>query len=1440
MIAMKTHKLLKHTLPLLLLLLSPMAWADKVQPSATMPDGGKPEHVYTMKNGNDVYSNALTAPTQTAENYGLFAFYEAEVDGAYYIYSHTAKKWLTYTKAASYSNGKDFVKFSDTKVEGAYFKVTNYAVDNYELQPYTTSGTNDKYINWYQGVGGNPYDGPNTLGLWQDAGAADGGSRYTFAEVVIAERTYTISIPDGRTIKIGNTTYKDGDTYTTEGGVDKADINVVAPEGQFAAVAIDDVKQTINVYFATLPTQPATVAYTQAVVYPAQQEAVGAAKSDEKDGVYTLSNNVLAASYMRLGDAIYFAGSDAMDLVAGTELFTVAFGSGDNVPASAMTLKSLELVDLTGNDKAIGGAEHYAGKALVANYEYTYKESTVAIVWRAVLRDGSHYLRTEMELKGVDDVDMFNIIPMIYNVDTKKAGSTPAVVGNTRGAVLMSNKIFAGLETPTAYNTVGGATGEEDSWNLTATMPDVALTASSWVPMEEGDKAIARLTEVTGAGYQNLLAYRQTGIELKEGQKVEVKVQYKSGSHRLNFGGADLLAANGDIAANDYHSGYSGSQHEKNVFTFIAPNDGTFTIRVIVENKTESIDAASTLSTKIYTAKEGVVINTDVVGIQGRWSRNTTLAKDETWKVASVVGLIAQDGTEADTDIHKTQKRRSFLAYSERERAVPWRAMPMYLTWYELQINRNNAAPGREHLDNTKVDDVLDVMAHWKSDFYDRYGVAPKIFIIDDGWDKYGEWTFHESFPAEMRDMSKVADEMGAGIGAWLGPVGGYGASGNHRRSYWSDKGGMQLSNPRYYKAFKDAAFNLVCNQDGETGYQQGNDNYVFFKFDGISGQFSSVGPDAGDTGNENAEGIIRLEQYVREELREDIFFNTSVGTWASPFWYQITDATWRQENDHDRTGNNTIKRENWITYRDRLVYQNYVKNSPICPINTLMTHGFILTKYGPPASDERDYLPVRNELRAAFLCGSGMVELYNDYDLMGSINGGALWADLAECIAWQERNADVLPDAHWVGGNPWTGSKAEVYGWAAWNGTKSTLALRNGANDAQTFTFTLRQALNIPKNVSGSIILRSAFGIQDALEGLAEGTPINIDTELTVKLPGSSIYGFEGIDAEATINKVESITLTTEKGETSVAANRTLVINAAIAPAKATFPAIAWSSSNPEVATVEGGLVTPVKEGEVTITATATDGSGVTASVTLTVTPKVVEPYATNFDKNTNATRTDRFIKNIIFEEEGDETQTLAVGQGKPYMDKTDQLLTCTAGSTVKVTFDKQANWMHGYVYIDLDGDKQFSFNDGNTDQSVTDVVSFSFYSGDFNNDASGVNSAGATLTGSARNTMECPSFVAPAKEGDYRIRFKMDWNSIDAGGQVAADGTCTGPNGILANGGVIVDAILQVKDGSSIHTVSADDAQSSIVYDLQGRPVSGNPERGVYIHDNRKVMFK
>ena len=1080
-----------------------------------------------MVSGSGAYVSPTTTPVEGDAANGLFAFYAVDgVNGAYYIYSHNAKKWLTYDKKSSYPTGAEFVKLSDSKVEGAYFKVDNYADDNYQISPYTTAGTAQAiYLNYFGGV--SACSG-KTLGLWTDNGSKDGGSRYTFAEFVIAERTYTISVPEGVTLKIAGVEYADGSTITVEGSVDKSTVLVVAPEGKFAVVSVNDVENAIVVNVATLPELPTVEKYENAWVYPKQQDNVGAANISEDNGVYILNNKVLAAGFMKVGEALYFAGCDAMDLVAGTEPFTVAFGSGDNVPASAMTLKDVKTETLAANATAIGGAEHFAGVALVANYEYTYKGAKIEIVWRAVLRDGSHYLRTEMELKGVNDVDMYNVIPMIYNIDTQAAGSTPKVVGNTRGATIVSNKIFAGLETPTAYNTVGGASGEDDAWILKDTK-SASLTASSWTQVAQSDLP-NRVIEATGAGYPNVYAYTMSNVALKKNQKVEIEVKYASGSHRLNFGGADLLDAENNIAASDYHSGFSGSNSDNNTFVFNAPYDGTFSIRVFVENKTESIDASSNMTVKVYEAKEGVVVNTAVVGIQGRWSRNTTLAAGETWKVGAVVGLVAQDGKQGEADIRDTQKRRSFLAYSERERAVPWRAFPCYISWYELNIDRNNAAPGSEHTNMTAAQ-VLDVLANWKTNFYDKYGEGPAAFIIDDGWDNYGPWTFHSGFPNEMRDIAVSAKEMGAGIGAWLGPVGGYGASGNYRRSYWSNKGGMQLSNPLYYQTFLDAAENLVCNQDGQEGFSRSTDNYMFFKYDGISAQFSATGPDAGDVGNENAEGIIRLERYVRENLREDIFFNTTVGTWASPFWYQITDATWRQEGDYGEAGNNSIDREKWITYRDRLVYQNYVSNSPMCPINTLMTHGFILTRYGA-VSKNMDYAPALRELRCAFLCGSGMVELYNDYSLMNSINGGKLWEDLAECIAWQKKNADVLPDAHWVGGNPWTGSAQEVYGWASWNGAKATLALRNGSNSQQTYTFTLREALEIPANINGAIILNKSFKVQDALQGLTEGTAIDIDQQLTVTLPGSSVYAFDGVNSDPSQVPFEVVAYSPKKAE--------------------------------------------------------------------------------------------------------------------------------------------------------------------------------------------------------------------------------------------------------------------------------------------------------------------
>ena len=61
-----------------------------------------------------------------------------------------------------------------------------------------------------------------------------------------------------------------------------------AQEGKFVIISINDVTKTITVAYATIPEQPATTAYTNAVLYPAQQEAVGEAKVATTADTYTL------------------------------------------------------------------------------------------------------------------------------------------------------------------------------------------------------------------------------------------------------------------------------------------------------------------------------------------------------------------------------------------------------------------------------------------------------------------------------------------------------------------------------------------------------------------------------------------------------------------------------------------------------------------------------------------------------------------------------------------------------------------------------------------------------------------------------------------------------------------------------------------------------------------------------------------------------------------------------------------------------------------------------------------------------------------------------------------------------------------------------------------------------------------------------------------------
>ena len=190
------------------------------------------------------------------------------------------------------------------------------------------------------------------------------------------------------------------------------------------------------------------------------------------------------------------------------------------------------------------------------------------------------------------------------------------------------------------------------------------------------------------------------------------------------------------------------------------------------------------------------------------------------------------------------------------------------------------------------------------------------------------------------------------------------------------------------------------------------------------------------------------------------------------------------------------------------------------------------------------------------------------------------------------------------------------------------------------------------------------------------------------------------------------------------------------------------------------------------------------------------VEDYAINFDKDAKQNHSSRYSTSVSLQQEGKDKQTIEFGKTmNGYEDLTagTEKFTVEAGSEVTPSIGYVGEWMHGYVYIDLDNNKQFSFNADGADQTGTEVVSYSYYKNK--------NSKGEDVESSC-NVNPMPSFTAPTTPGTYRIRFKVDWDNIDAGGSVASG------NSILNNGGGIYDATLEVieKVVDGISTINAE----------------------------------
>lgn len=100
----------------------------------------------------------------------------------------------------------------------------------------------------------------------------------------------------------------------------------------------------------------------------------------------------------------------------------------------------------------------------------------------------------------------------------------------------------------------------------------------------------------------------------------------------------------------------------------------------------------------------------------------------------------------------------------------------------------------------------------------------------------------------------------------------------------------------------------------------------------------------------------------------------------------------------------------------------------------------------------------------------------------------------------------------------------------------------------------------------------------------------------------------------------IKSISISPTSGRLSL--NQTLRLTASVLPTNATNKVVSWVSSNPLIANVSNGLVTALWPGSVSIMATSTDGTNISASVPITVTGVAIRVNSVSLNTFTRSVR--------------------------------------------------------------------------------------------------------------------------------------------------------------------------------------------------------------------------
>jgi len=783
-----------------------------------------------------------------------------------------------------------------------------------------------------------------------------------------------------------------------------------------------------------------TVSFACAVEYPSATQP-SRAKVRTEDNKITLENNVLRLVISRNEGKLKparFCNIQTGDVLGEDpgEFFHVTVGREKKTyPCSQFVQeRKCRIVGIKARPQSRTAAKRYAGIQVQA--ELLAPDKTFAVKWSIELRDGSNYIRQFLTiLPRNDSIQIASIQFNDLGVSSARVAGTvefndlgvssARVAGTVAGSPVIADDFFIAYEHPNATNEVFDPSASLSlayRKPVTASgvfgnmIPEIAVDGnfdanSYWGCQNTPVWLTVDLEKPTSINKVRLVTWHNN--KRSYGYKIESSTDKK--------GWKTIV----DATDNKVPATSAGYVHQVN-------GSESRYLKVTISNNSEGNHyGGHIVELQVYGPEERRE-KSEPRRIMCRLDRNTVLQPGQSLVQSAVMGVVPRN-----------QLRRGFLHYIERERIAPYRPFLHYNSWYDI------AWGGREKMNSAEC---VEVIRGFGTQLTTKRNVRLDSFVFDDGWDDPKTlWKILKgNFPDGFAPLQEYAEKYGSNVGLWLSPWGGYGQAKADRLAYGKTQGfetgkaGFSLVGKKYFARFRESCVGFVDQY-----------NVNFFKFDGVAANLL-----------DETEALLRLCRELYS-ISDQMYISLTTGTWASPFWLLHADSIWRGGGDMGFHGKGS-KREQWLTYRDKLTYQNMVKAGPLYPLNSFMNQGIAHAIWGT-ANLPGNSAEFAHEVYSFFGIGTSLQELYISHGRMTE----EMWDILAEGAKWSRKNSDVLIDTHWVGGNP---DKLEVYGCASWRNNRAIVMLRNPDDKSQTITLDIREALELPPFADTKYTFKSAW----------------------------------------------------------------------------------------------------------------------------------------------------------------------------------------------------------------------------------------------------------------------------------------------------------------------------------------------------------------------------